>query len=332
MTWEKGRQLKSFDGNTYTYNANGNRTSKTINGVTHTYTLDGTKILREAWEDNILIPLYDNEESVCGIIYNGVPYYFIKNLQGDVIAIVNKDAETVAKYSYDAWGVPTILQDNSDCQIATINPFRYRDYYYDEETGLYYVSSRYYDPEIGRWLNSDEPLCLLIARNTQQYNICCYCENSPIKNVDLLGYWAVDLKVSSVASVLDIILAILALGVAFFAPLKALSWSRKIFSWAKRAFDKLINKIAYVLANSLDTIMYELLKRYNSVGKVRISIGATVIALYVSKLIDLSPGKIVANIIDCFDGDGKNGHIRFGGDKIEQEKRWDSNYNWSCNN
>ena len=87
LTWEKGRQLKSFDNVTYTYNANGIRTSKTVNGVKHTYTLDGTKILREVWGDNTLVPLYDNEESVCGILYNDVPYYFLKNLQGDVIAI-----------------------------------------------------------------------------------------------------------------------------------------------------------------------------------------------------------------------------------------------------
>ena len=70
LTWEKGRQLKSFDSNTYTYNANGIRTSKTVDGVTHTYTLDGTKILRETWGNNTLIPLYDNEESVCGIYIN----------------------------------------------------------------------------------------------------------------------------------------------------------------------------------------------------------------------------------------------------------------------
>ena len=57
--------------------------------------------------DNTLIPLYDNEDGVCGILYNNAPYYFIKNLQGDVIAIVDKDAETVARYSYDAWGVAT---------------------------------------------------------------------------------------------------------------------------------------------------------------------------------------------------------------------------------
>ena len=118
LTWEKGRQLKSFDNTQYTYNANGIRTSKTVNGVMHHYTLDGAKILKEAWGSNALIPMYDNEDSICGIIYNDVPYYFFKNLQGDVIAIVNKDAETVAKYSYDAWGVCTISQDNSDCEIV----------------------------------------------------------------------------------------------------------------------------------------------------------------------------------------------------------------------
>ena len=80
LAWEKGRQLKSFDGNTYTYNANGIRTSKTVGGVKHTYALDGTKILCETWNGNALVPLYDNEDSVCGIVYNDEPFYFQKNL------------------------------------------------------------------------------------------------------------------------------------------------------------------------------------------------------------------------------------------------------------
>ena len=155
-----------------------------MNGVLHTYTLDGTKILREAWGNNTLIPLYDNEDSVCGILYNGIPYYFIKNLQGDVIAIVDKDAETVARYSYDAWGVPTIKQDTSGCQIATINPFRYRAYYYDEEIGMYYLQSRYYDACVGRFLISDEQ----IGFDPLNLNLFAYCKNDPVKSVDIYGY------------------------------------------------------------------------------------------------------------------------------------------------
>ena len=162
LTWEKGRQLKSFDNAQYTYNANGIRTSKTVNGVEHTFVLDGTKILKESWGSNTIIPMYDNEDCVCGIIYNDVPYYFFKNLQGDIIAIVNKDAETVAKYTYDAWGVCTISQDVSDCGIANVNPFRYRGYYYDSEIGLYYLQSRYYNPTVGRFVNADE-LCYALS-------------------------------------------------------------------------------------------------------------------------------------------------------------------------
>ena len=118
LTWEKGRQLKSFDTNTYTYNANGIRTSKTINGVKHSYVLDGTKILKETWGNNVLIPLYDNEDGICGIEYNGNAFYFVRNQQNDVIAITDKDGETVARYTYDAWGVCTVSEDSSEVGIA----------------------------------------------------------------------------------------------------------------------------------------------------------------------------------------------------------------------
>ena len=187
LEWEKGRQLKKFDNVEYTYNANGIRTSKKVGGVLHTYTLDGTKILREVWDGNTLVPLYDNEDGVCGILYNSVPYYFIKNLQGDVIAIVDKDAQTVARYSYDAWGVPEVKLDASDCQIATINPFRYRGYYYDEEITLYYLQSRYYDANVGRFINIDTTDSLSGAQKVLENNLFSYCHNNPINETDYTG-------------------------------------------------------------------------------------------------------------------------------------------------
>ena len=187
LTWEKGRQLKSFDNTQYTYNANGIRTSKTVNGVMHHYTLDGAKILREAWGSNTIIPMYDNEDAVCGIQYNGEPYYFFKNLQGDVIAIVDKDAQTVAKYSYDAWGVCTISQDSSDCGITAVNPFRYRGYYYDIEIGLYYLQSRYYNPTVGRFVNSDAMEYIYYEGQNIGTNVFAYCENDPVNNMDPNG-------------------------------------------------------------------------------------------------------------------------------------------------
>ena len=193
MAWEKGRQLKQFtkeDGTviSYTYNANGIRTSKTVGGVKHEFVLDGTKILRETWDGNTLTPLYDNEESVCGIVYNNVPYYFLENLQGDVIAIVDKNAQTVARYTYDAWGVCTIVTDTSGVDIATINPFRYRGYYYDTEIGLYYLQSRYYDANMGRFVNADSCSSLFWTEFSVLHNFLCYCKNSPCNLEDHSGY------------------------------------------------------------------------------------------------------------------------------------------------
>ncbi len=182
LTWEKGRQLKSFDGNTYTYNANGIRTSKVVDGLEHTYTLEGNKIVQENWGNNTLRPLYDAEDAVCGIVFDGVPYYFKKNFQGDIIEIVNSDGKTVVRYSYDAWGLCEILEDTSKCSVSSINPYRYRSYYIDTETGLYYLQSRYYNPIVGRFLNSDDA-------NMAGDNLFAYCSNSPVANKDSVGYF-----------------------------------------------------------------------------------------------------------------------------------------------
>ena len=152
------------------------------------YTLDGTKILRETWDGNTLVPLYDNEDGICGILYNNAPYYFIENLQGDVIAIVDKDAKTVARYSYDAWGVCSIVSDSTGF-IATVNPFRYRSYYFDQEIGLYYLNSRYYNAHIGIFINSDMPILpYLLTAYDASFNVYSYCNCDPIKGYDPYGY------------------------------------------------------------------------------------------------------------------------------------------------
>ncbi len=194
LAWEKGRQLKSFDTISYTYNANGIRTSKTVDGVRHDFMLDGGKILSEIWGDYLLEALYDNEDSVCGIIYHGTPYYFLKNLQGDIIAITDQNGDTVARYTYDAWGVPTITFDSTECTVATVNPFRYRGYYYDTETGLYYLQSRYYNPTVGRFVNGDEGIVLLTTNHISlEKNLFAYCYNTVTNLSDITGYqprWA----------------------------------------------------------------------------------------------------------------------------------------------
>lgn len=196
LTWEKGRQLKSYDGITFTYNANGIRTSKTVDGNRQDFVLEGTKILSRTCGSELLVVLYDNEDSVCGIEYQGTPYYFHKNLQGDIIAIADKDGEIVARYTYDAWGKPLSVTDGNGNQvnsthIANINPFRYRGYYYDTETGLYYLQSRYYDPEVGRFISSDKIQNVTILTGVSCNNLYGYCVNNPIIYHDKIGEYPI---------------------------------------------------------------------------------------------------------------------------------------------
>ena len=188
LTWEKGRQLKSYDTNTYKYNKDGIRISKTVNGVEHKYVLDGTNIVKETWGSNALVPLYDLDGTVCGINYNGTAYYFYKNLQGDVIAITNDVGTVVAKYVYDAWGKCTVTADTSGVNIATINPFRYRSYYYDIEIELYYLQSRYYDAGVGRFINADDCLEICCQIDFININLYSYCINNPLNGIDNDGY------------------------------------------------------------------------------------------------------------------------------------------------
>ena len=187
LTWEKGRQLKTFDNISYEYNANGIRTAKTVGGVRHEYDLEGSRIIREAWNGNVIVPLYDGEDQVCGMTYNGELFFFHKNLQGDIIAITDQTATAIARYAYDAWGKCMILSDTSGCEIATVNPFRYRGYYYDAEIGMYYLQSRFYNPEVGRFVNADK----YIAANDDQsaYMLYSYCGNCPIDRCDVVGFF-----------------------------------------------------------------------------------------------------------------------------------------------
>ena len=187
LTWEKGRQLKSYDESTYTYNMSGLRTSKTARNVTHTYLWDGTKLLCEKWGEHMLVPLYDSEDSVCGVKYDGVAYYFVKNLQGDIIAITDAEATVVARYFYDAWGHCDNPWSAPGFDIGEINPFRYRGYYYDADTGLYYLQSRYYDPVVGRFINADTADALHDSYKLLETNLFAYCQNNPVNESDSTG-------------------------------------------------------------------------------------------------------------------------------------------------
>ena len=171
---------------TYKYNDQGIRTEKVVNGVVHKYYLQGEQIIAERYGGS-LIKFYYDSTGVCGFRYynkekdgdnsNGTDYYYQKNIQGDILKIFDGNGTLYSEYSYDAWGKCTIKSNVSN--IATINPFRYRGYYFDSEIGLYYLNARYYDPEMGRFISPDSVWFINLI-NIEGLNIYLYCYNNPI--------------------------------------------------------------------------------------------------------------------------------------------------------
>ena len=168
---------------TYIYNNQGIRTEKVVNGVTHKYYLQGEQIIVEKIGNN-LIKFYYDGTGVCGFNYNGTDYYYQKNIQGDILKVFNGNGTLYAEYSYDAWGKCAIKTNVSG--IAAINPFRYRGYYLDDETGLYYLNARYYDPEVGRFISRDS-IEYANPETINGLNLYAYCLNNPVMCVDPTG-------------------------------------------------------------------------------------------------------------------------------------------------
>ena len=186
LTWI-GRQLMQVadENNTisYAYNGDGQRVSKTYNGTTTEYFYNGEILAGQKTGDDVIVFMYDNNSDTFGFIYNGTEYYYIKNAQNDVTAIASADGTVIANYYYDAWGYPEDITGNTE--IANLNPLRYRSYYYDTESELYYLNTRYYSAEIGRFINSDnENLPTASTSVFTDKNMFAYCDNNPLVRVD----------------------------------------------------------------------------------------------------------------------------------------------------
>ena len=188
--WENGRILKKINTSDksvqMSYDSNGMRTQKSVDGVKTNYYYDSSNNLFALTQGNdTLFFYYDNSGEVMSVSCNGTMYYYIKDLQGDITEIVDKDGKAVAEYAYDAWG-NMLTENNGTLTVGKLNPFRYRSYVYDEETGLYYLQSRYYDPLTGRFLNADV-YCDTESGTPLSTNMFAYCENNAINNVDYSG-------------------------------------------------------------------------------------------------------------------------------------------------
>ena len=187
-TWQNGRQLQKMQKSGVTaefvYNADGLRVQKTVNGVATKYTLHGKNIVHMTSGADELHFFYDAQNRPAVVVYNGTAYAYVKSLQGDIVAILDENGNTVVSYGYDAWGAPLWCTGELAETLGKVQPFRYRGYVYDEETELYYLRSRYYAALRSRMLNHDSRL---FKNETFEFNGYVYCMNNPIAYHDPSG-------------------------------------------------------------------------------------------------------------------------------------------------
>ena len=183
--WEKGRQLRAYNGTRFAYDGSGRRISK--NGITYTYDGNGNLIS----DSNGLEYLYDNS-GIFAVKYQNSTYFYRKDVQGNVKSLLDENGSIVVKYVYDAWGNHAVLDGagnditDDDLHIGNLNPFRYRGYFYDPETELYYLQTRYYDPEVGRFITIDA-IEYLDPESINGLNLYAYCGNNPVMATDETG-------------------------------------------------------------------------------------------------------------------------------------------------
>ena len=234
-TWSYGRRLTGLSSGSeafsYSYNADGIRTGKTINGVKHTYALSGTTILNEEWTENgvqhLLMYVYDANGSPVGMVYRNSTmaanateeYLFVKNIQGDVLSVYNSTGNKLVSYVYDAWGniISTTYSNGGGTSAARFNPFTYRGYYRDSETGMYYLNSRYYNPKMGRFISADTTDVLSLPyHHPGQYNLFSYCNNNPVNDIDDDGQlsWLAKIAIGAAAIAVGVGVTVLTGGAA----------------------------------------------------------------------------------------------------------------------
>ena len=193
LTWEKGRQLKTLKKSgtlsQYVYDNDGRRIQKTVGDKVTRFYLDGDKIIAQKEEGGERMDfLYDEKGTPFAFEYQEKMYFYQTNLQGDIIGIVDSKGSQVVVYRYDAWGEVLVSSDASGFGLSQINPLRYRGYYYDQETGLYYLQTRYYDPKVRRFLNADD--ASVLTKDPEQLtekNLYAYCDDNPVMYRDDTG-------------------------------------------------------------------------------------------------------------------------------------------------
>ena len=212
LTWGEGRRLKkvslSWGTVDFAYDSDGKRVKK-ISGNTETkYYYNGsilsglvrTTTGSTGTTKTTVQFVYDAEGKPFMLRFNGkTDYFYLYNGLGDVVGLVDSSNQVVVRYQYNSWGKVTSTQDTSGVSLATLNPFRYRKYVYDPETGLYCLGSRYYDPEVGRFVNADDTDVIFAKpQELGSKNLYAYCDNNPVAREDYAGEFPIPCIVGAV--------------------------------------------------------------------------------------------------------------------------------------
>lgn len=292
FTWSKGRQLsKITDKKTQQeislkYNESGLRIYKDTDKLNTEYTWDEGKLLREqvvykaTGKKYDIWYFFDNMGEVVGFEYSYIGddgtkeknrIYYEKDMQGSVIGLLDSRGAEIATYAYDAWG--NLVEDG--CKYYNgykvpyeLNHFKYRSYYRDEETGFYYLQSRYYDAQICRFINADDVEVLgVVTTSVYRDNLYAYCNSDPINETDESGYFSIPR--GAVSFVLDAILMAIPVVGAAMAPVKSFAkiYGRTVLKTKLRLpLSTLIRKVAGFARKVIDGIT-KVVKKIPFVGK-----------------------------------------------------------------
>ena len=196
LTWN-GKRLAGIGSEIkYTYNSQGIRIKKQTPTETTDFTLEGNNIISMkkvvSGETFRLDFVYDNNNQVVGLNTIEGQYFYIKDITGNILGLIDSNGSFVVKYKYDAWGKLLLKETINSCIAAIHNPFVYKGYYLDLETNFYYLNARYYAPEWKRFLSPDN-YEYLEPTNINGLSMYTYCQNNPVMYYDPTGhvYWMI---------------------------------------------------------------------------------------------------------------------------------------------
>ena len=191
VTSEAGTIIPAADTWKYTYNADGLRTCRSNGSTTYDYVYSGDRLAMLTITDELdgscdtLRFSYDASGTPLSMTFNGTDYYYVTNIQGDIMAILNTSGTAVVEYTYDAWGNIHDVSGSLSETLGEVNPLTYRGYVYDRDSGYYYLQSRYYHPEMGRFINADN--YPTTGQGLTGNNMFAYCLNNPVNGCDPCG-------------------------------------------------------------------------------------------------------------------------------------------------